>query len=75
MTDHYVEFCYSKDGGHTWSNWRRRSLGEQGQYADRIRIRFKQLGQSRQWVFRFRVSSRMLAPCLGGVANMKGLDA
>ena len=75
MTDNYIEFCYSKDGGHTWSNWKRRSLGEQGQYADRIRIRFKQLGQSRQWVFRWRVSSRMLAACMGGVANMKGLDA
>ena len=32
MTDPIVQFCYSKDGGNTWSNWRERSLGAVGEY-------------------------------------------
>lgn len=73
MTDNYVEFCYSKDRGHTWSNWKRRTLHTQGKYAGRVRI--KQLGHSRQWIFRWRVSSPILAACMGAVSHMNGLDS
>lgn len=38
MTDHYVEVCVSRDGGHTWSNWRQRSLGAMGQYDRRVQL-------------------------------------
>lgn len=47
--------CYSDDGGHTWSNWRERSLGEQGQHEKRIR--FNRLGSFRARIWHIRVSS------------------
>ena len=69
--DHFVEVSYSKDGGRNWSNWRRQSLGETGEYADRIRARFRRLGSGRQWVFRIRVSSPRKRDLLGAVAYME----
>ena len=74
MSDHYVEMCYSKDGGRTWSNWQRRSIGDVGEYQDRLRQRWQQLGASRQWVFRIRVSSPRGRDMLGAVANIQVLD-
>ncbi|HET6725886.1 MAG TPA: hypothetical protein VFH85_07770 [Gammaproteobacteria bacterium] len=74
MSDHYVELCYSKDGGHTWSNWQRRSIGEVGQYQDRLRVRWQALGTSRQWVFKVRVSSPRGRDLLGAVVNTEVLD-
>lgn len=55
MSDHVLEFRYSKDGGNTWSNWRPVSMGDIGQYA--VRCRFSRLGSARQWVFHTRVAS------------------
>lgn len=74
-SDHFAEICYSKDGGRNWSNWKRVSIGAQGEYADRIRCRFKRLGVSRQWVFKIRVSSPRRSDMLGAVANLEGYDA
>lgn len=34
--DPTISLRTSKDGGHNWSNWRERSLGEQGEYRPRI---------------------------------------
>lgn len=73
-TDHYIEMQYSKDGGHNWSNWQRRSIGKVGEYQDRLRVKYQQLGTSRQWVFRFRVSSPRKRDLLGAVANFEVLD-
>ena len=67
MTDHHVLICYSKDGGRNWSNWKKRSLGDVGQYADRIRVRLTRLGSGRQWVFKVRVSSPVNRDLLGAM--------
>jgi hypothetical protein len=40
---------YSKDGGHTWSNYRQKALTTSGHY--RSMMRFRGLGQGRDWVF------------------------
>lgn len=55
MIDRIVMFRYSKDGGHNWSGWVERSLGEVGEFQKRVR-RYR-LGQGRQWVFDIRVTS------------------
>lgn len=72
MTDRYVEVSVSKDGGHTWSNWRRRSLGQLGQYEQRVRI--LRLGRYRQAVMRIRVSSPVKRDLLGAVAAVEATD-
>lgn len=66
-TDHFVEICYSKDGGRNWSNWKRRDLGAVGQYSKRVRI-FRQ-GIAIGWVFRIRVSSPRKHDLLGAVLS------
>lgn len=55
MTDHILEFRYSKDGGNNWSSWRQMDMGAVGDYVKRIRM--KRFGQGLQWVFHTRVSS------------------
>lgn len=55
MSDRKVMFRYSKDGGHNWSAWVERDLGEVGEFQKRVR-RYR-LGQGRQWVFDTRVTS------------------
>ncbi|WP_052689772.1 packaged DNA stabilization protein [Xanthomonas albilineans] len=64
-----LEFCYSKDGGNNWSSWREYSMGEIGQYANRIRI--NRLGAGRNWVFRMRVSSPVKRDLYGAVAYLE----
>lgn len=71
-TDHFVEICYSKDGGRNWSNWKRRDLGAVGQYEKRIRL--LRLGRGRQWVFRIRVSSARKHDLLGAVLTPEQTD-
>jgi hypothetical protein len=46
-----VALSYSKDGGHTWSQSRDVSFGEIGKYKHRAI--WRNLGQAREWVFRF----------------------
>jgi hypothetical protein len=53
--DPQLMFQYSKDGGHTWSNWKQKSLGKQGEY--RTRVDFRRLGLFRDYVARVRVTS------------------
>ncbi|NIJ86993.1 hypothetical protein FHY35_004043 [Xanthomonas arboricola] len=67
--DHWVEVCYSKDGGRNWSNWRRRSLGAIGEYEQRVKL--LRLGRGRQWVFKIRVSSPRRHDLLGAVAYIE----
>lgn len=40
---------YSKDGGNTWSNYRQKNLIQSGEY--RKMMRWRGLGQGRDWVF------------------------
>lgn len=68
MTDRQVFICYSDDGGHTWSNWRILSLGEQGDYKKRVRL--NRLGRFRNRIFKVRVSSPIKRDLLGAVANV-----
>ena len=49
-----VDFRYSKDGGHNWSNWRQCSMGNTGDFVKQIEMR--RFGQGRQWVFDIRVT-------------------
>jgi hypothetical protein len=55
MSDHYIEMCYSDDGGHNWSNWQARDLGDTGDFD--ARKVWRRLGMTRQRVFKFRVTS------------------
>lgn len=54
-----VQFRYSKDGGHNWSGWVTRSLGEVGEFQKRVRA--YRFGQGRQWVFDIKVTSPVKA--------------
>ena len=68
MKDPIVQFCYSKDGGHTWSNWRERSLGAVGEYNKRIRL--LNLGRARSIVLKIRASDPVKRDILGAVAQV-----
>ena len=72
MTNRSVTLEYSDDGGHTWSNVRERSLGEQGEY--RKRVRFNRLGAFRARIWRVRTSAPIRVDFLGGVAQLVKTD-
>lgn len=63
-----VQFCYSKDGGHTWSNWRERSIGAVGRFNQRVRL--LNVGQARSIVLKIRVSDPVKRDILGGNASV-----
>ena len=69
MSNRKVEICYSKDGGHNWSNWRVYSLGELGEYQHRVRA--NRFGSGRNWVFRIRVASPVKRDLYGAVAYIE----
>lgn len=54
-TDTSIWLSYSKDGGHTFSNEIERSIGDAGEY--RQRIIWRRLGWSRHWIFKVRTWS------------------
>lgn len=72
MTDRLVLFRYSDDGGHTWSNWRTRSLGEQGVHEKRVR--FNRLGSFRARVWQVQVSSPIKRDLIGASAQLIRTD-
>lgn len=49
-----LEMRYSDDRGRNWSNWKSVSIGLIGEYAKRLR--WTQLGRTRQRVFHFRIT-------------------
>lgn len=67
-SDPQIMLRYSKDGGHTWSNEKWRSLGALGEYNKRVY--WTQLGQGRQWVFEFTVSDPVKVNISGGYADI-----
>lgn len=71
-TDHYVEICYSKDGGRNWSNWKRYSIGETGEYGKRVRM--WRLGWSITWIYKIRVTSPRKHDLLGAVLKAEQTD-
>lgn len=70
MTDRKVLLRYSKDGGHNWSGWVERSLGEVGEFQKRVR-RYR-MGQGRQWVFDVRVTSPVQADLIAASIQLSG---
>jgi hypothetical protein len=67
--DRKVLVAVSRDGGHTWSSWRERSLGELGEY--RRRVTFSRFGQARQMVLKIRVTSPIRADLFGIAADLE----
>lgn len=65
-----VQFCYSKDGGHNWSNWKERSLGAVGRFNKRVRV--LRMGQGYSVVLKIRVSDPVNRDILGAQANIRG---
>ena len=62
--DPQVMLSVSKDGGHTFGTERLMAMGATGQYARRCYL--NRLGQSYDWVFRFRISSPVKVVIMGG---------
>lgn len=67
-SDPVIFMEYSRDGGHTWQNEQSRSLGKIGEYG--ARVYWINLGQARQWLFRFYVSDPVAVNISGGYADM-----
>lgn len=65
-----VDFRYSRDGGHNWSAWRQKSLGDTGDFVKRVEMR--QFGQGQQWVFDIRVTDNGKADLLGAATMIEG---
>lgn len=59
MSDRKVLVAISKDGGHTWGDWRERPLGDLGQYMQRVR--FRRFGVGRDFRLKIRVTSPIRA--------------
>ena len=62
-----VDFRYSDDGGHSFCDFKQRSLGTTGQYG--TRVRFDRLGRFRQRMFHIRVSDPVKRDLLAAVAR------
>lgn len=60
---------WSDDGGHTWSNKHEAYMGAIGQYANRMR--WSQLGRSRDRVYRLTISDPVKRVILGASLNPK----
>lgn len=54
-----IELRYSDDGGYTWGNWLARSLGEIGQF--RQRVEWRRLGSARDRVWQIRTTDNARA--------------
>ena len=63
---------YSKDGGHTWSGEKWRSLGKMGDYDKRVF--WNQCGVGRDWVFEFVVTDPVKVSTSGGYADIDVLS-
>jgi hypothetical protein len=70
MSDSWVRLSWSDDGGRNWTDWEVESLGEVGEYEKQVI--FTRMGQSRQRVYKIRVTSPRKRDLLGGVAILKG---
>ena len=67
--DSEVEIRYSKDGGWNWSDWYAMPYGRTGQFQQRLRRR--QLGAGRHWVFHIRVADAVNADLLAASAEIE----
>jgi len=69
-TDTQIWLSYSKDGGHTYSDERDKSIGDAGEYDHRVI--WRQLGVARNWIFRIRTWSPNKVFIQGLIARMYG---
>lgn len=67
--DPVVEMRFSRDAAQTWSNWRATSLGEQGNYRQRIEWRQLGLASAPGFMAEFRVTSPVGFRASGVFAN------
>lgn len=65
-----VQLSYSKDGGHTWSNWKDREIGPVGNYNREVR--FLSLGQCKSMIVKIRVSDPVKRDILGANVRIQG---
>lgn len=70
-----VRIRYTKDGGYTYSLWRTISLGEVGEYQDRVRCRLRRIGMARTLAFEIEDSSTVPHDVIAMVAQIEGLGA
>ena len=66
--DPQIMMRYSKDGGHSYSSEKWRSLGKTGKYA--TRVYWTQLGIARDWNFEFKITDPVKRNIIGGYADV-----
>ena len=67
--DPQIMLQWSKDGGHTWGNEVWQSLGAMGNYL--TRTVWRNLGRSRDWLFKLRVTDPVKTVIIGAAAIFK----
>lgn len=71
--DPQIEMRYSHDGGHTWSEYMARSVGNTGEYG--TQVRWNRLGAGREWLFEFRFAEDSGIALIKLFANFTGGNA
>lgn len=69
MSDHYLRMQYSDDGGKNFTDWEEESIGEVGEYGQRVV--FTRLGPFRNRVIRIRCTAPRRCDVLGAVAALQ----
>lgn len=69
MSDHYLRMQYSDDGGDNFTNWEEESIGEVGEFGQRVV--FTRLGPFRNRVIRIRCNAPRRCDVLGAVAALQ----
>lgn len=69
MADHTLVLQYSDDGGMNWTNWEEESIGEVGEFGQRVV--FTRLGSFRNRVIRIRCTAPRRCDVLGAVAVLQ----
>lgn len=69
MSDHYLRMQYSDDGGSNFTDWEEESIGEVGEYGQRVV--FTRLGPFRNRVIRIRCTAPRRCDVLGAVASVQ----
>lgn len=72
-SDPQVILDWSDDGGHTWSNQHWRSLGKIGEFH--ARVRWLQLGMSRNRIYRITITDPVKIIILGAYADLEECKA
>ncbi len=67
-----IEMRQSRDGGRTWSEWRQKSLGQQGKYRQEVKWRGLGLASRPSLLMQFRVTDPVDVRCSGVSVNVPG---